>query len=116
MTTNNSSNIEFLKKDFELIHNDLMSIGSYLAGKPVLITGSTGFLGKWILYSLEYINQTKLNSFKIYAFSRSPDKFLNEHPDLKNQVWLHWLSLDEIEKAITIGCKINFNLDYSIKK
>ena len=47
----------------------------YLVKTRILITGGTGFFGKWILGFLTYANREKQLNLKIFALSRKP------HPD-----------------------------------
>jgi len=49
-------------------------------GKSILLTGGTGFFGKWFLESFLYINE-KLNlNATITTITRNPDAFLSDYP------------------------------------
>lgn len=56
-----------------------------VAGKTVLITGGTGFFGKWLLESFIYINNKLQLSAKLYVLSRDPDRFTNAYPQFNNE-------------------------------
>ena len=48
-----------------------------LAGKSIFITGSTGFLGKWILHALAFINNKNNLDLKLYLLVRDKKKLLS---------------------------------------
>lgn len=53
-----------------------------LVGARLLITGATGFLGRWILASLLRANSVKKLALKVVCLSRKPEQFAKECPDL----------------------------------
>lgn len=64
-----------------------------LAGKNILITGGTGFFGKWLILLLDSIFNNGLN-FKVTIVSRDPVVFLNKNPQFIGLKWLQWLCFD----------------------
>lgn len=65
-----------------------------LRGRRLLLTGATGFIGKWLLGSfLEANRQFDLDS-QVVALSRNPKSFLEKFPDLRNTAGVVWLSGD----------------------
>lgn len=64
-----------------------------LAGKHLLITGSTGFFGKWLLALLALLNRNGA-AISVTAMSRSPETFLAQYPEYRNTGWINWLKGD----------------------
>jgi nucleoside-diphosphate-sugar epimerase len=54
--------------------------------KTVLITGATGMVGSYILYVLDYLNQTESANIKIITVVRNPDKL---DPEIKDRVTIY---------------------------
>jgi nucleoside-diphosphate-sugar epimerase len=64
-----------------------------LSGQHLLLTGCTGFFGKWLLAMLAELNR-KGAAVRVTAVSRSPARFLRECPEYANVDWIHWLEAD----------------------
>lgn len=69
------------------------SLACGLDGKRLLLTGSTGFFGKWLLALLHELLQQGTN-IQVTAVSRDPMHFLSTHPQYRHCKWLHWLTCD----------------------
>ncbi len=54
-------NHPIIKEDVKNIVNSLGQLTKKLEGKTILITGGAGFLGKYLVLTLEYLNQSILN-------------------------------------------------------
>lgn len=65
-----------------------------MRSKRLLLTGGTGFIGKWLLATFLRANQRLKLSAHIIVLSRSPERFINEHLELREAVELTWLSGD----------------------
>lgn len=53
--------------------------------KNLLITGGTGFFGKWLLETFRFARETGQMRFgHIYVLSRNPDSFIRDFPHLKD--------------------------------
>ena len=64
-----------------------------LDGKRLLLTGGTGFFGKWLLALLQRLNATG-TQVQANVVSRDPTRFLGAHPEHADQAWLHWIAAD----------------------
>ena len=53
-----------------------------LAGKVVLVTGGTGFFGRWFLALLVEVRRKLGGDLEIISVSRNPKKFLDRNPEL----------------------------------
>lgn len=54
-------------------------------GKNLLITGGTGFFGKWLLEALHFSREIgKIRLGQICVLSRDPEAFVSAHPHLQN--------------------------------
>lgn len=74
-----------------------------LRGKHVLITGSTGFFGKWLLALIKLLNQEGA-CIEVSAVSRAPQRFLNTYPEYVGVDWLSWIEADvrSLERIVLI--------------
>ena len=68
------------KVDLEYIFNKCEIIFKQIKNKRILVTGGTGFLGKWLLESLIYANDKLGLDAKVSVLTRDPDKFFNTYP------------------------------------
>ncbi|MCU1759163.1 NAD(P)-dependent oxidoreductase [Pseudomonas sp. 14P_8.1_Bac3] len=71
-------------------HLDLWQL---LAGKRLLLTGSTGFFGQWLLATLARLNHDGA-AIEVMAVSRSPEVFLHKYPEYADARWISWLKSD----------------------
>jgi nucleoside-diphosphate-sugar epimerase len=77
-----------------LTHTQEFQNEYFVKGSSILITGATGFIGKWLLKSLSYLNDTLNLNIKLYALSRHPEDFLEQFPDYKEKRCLTWIKGD----------------------
>nr|WP_315261366.1 NAD(P)-dependent oxidoreductase [uncultured Limnohabitans sp.] len=66
----------------------------HLRCKRLLLTGGTGFIGKWLLATFLHANQRYALGAKVIALSRSPELFCNEYPEIAGADEIHWLKGD----------------------
>lgn len=90
-------------RDLELIVDLVGSRWDRLRGQRLLITGGTGFIGKWLLASFLLANRKLKLSAKVVVLSRNPEIFLKEFPELSEAPEVIWiigdvrdLSADEV--------------------
>lgn len=72
---------------------DTLGLHKALAGQHLLLTGATGFFGRWVLALLAKLNREGA-CVEVSALSREPSKFLQAQPYYRNLSWLHWLEGD----------------------
>ena len=72
----------------------LAPLADGLRGKRLLITGATGFFGKWLLAALAELNQHRNVGLEITALSRSPERFLEHHPSYRGLCGVRYLAAD----------------------
>jgi nucleoside-diphosphate-sugar epimerase len=65
-----------------------------VCGSKILITGATGFFGKWLLESLLFLNKSIGLDCEIFALSRDPEKFLHQHPFFRREKSISWIKGD----------------------
>jgi dTDP-glucose 4,6-dehydratase len=68
--------------DLTFIAEKLTDDYDFYQGKRIFLTGGTGFVGKWILESLVYLNNNHKLNVSVTVLSRTPQKFIDEHPIL----------------------------------
>ncbi|MBQ3351433.1 MAG: NAD(P)-dependent oxidoreductase [Thermoguttaceae bacterium] len=104
-------NIELPDRMFLKIH--MSQFADALAGKTVLITGATGFFGKWLLESAIAFNQTLHlegeKRLKVVALSRNPGAFLERFSRFSQYDFIQFLAGD----VRTFDLE-NVNVDYVI--
>ncbi len=77
--------------------------------KTILITGGTGFFGRWILQTLCTIIQEKGFSISIYVLSRNPKIFLSKHSNFPFQNYIKFIEGDVTDFKLP-----NIKLDFLI--
>jgi UDP-glucuronate decarboxylase len=65
-----------------------------LSGKTLLLTGSTGMFGVWILYLLLYAKEHGISTRKLLVLSRDPVRFINKYPTLCSDLEIDWITGD----------------------
>jgi nucleoside-diphosphate-sugar epimerase len=65
-----------------------------LRGQRLLLTGGTGFVGKWLLATFLHANRRLDLSAQVVVLSRRPEAFLNEFPELRDATEVTWLKSD----------------------
>lgn len=65
-----------------------------LRGQRLLLTGGTGFIGKWLLATFLRANQRLRLSACAVVLSRQPEAFLKEFPELCGVAEIEWLNGD----------------------
>lgn len=69
------------------------ALASGLHGKHLLLTGGTGFFGKWLLALLHELNRQG-TGVQVTVVSRNPGRFLESQPLYRDCDWLQWLASD----------------------
>jgi len=69
-------------------------IFSMLKDQSILVTGGTGFMGKWIAEMISYINKTKDFNIKLYLLGRDIERFKYEVPHLAQMPFINLLEQD----------------------
>lgn len=65
-----------------------------LNNQSILVTGGTGFLGKWIAEMVSYINEKQSISIKLFLLGRDIEKFRKEVPHLAKKSFIHLIEQD----------------------
>ncbi|WP_063342358.1 NAD-dependent epimerase/dehydratase family protein [Ectopseudomonas mendocina] len=70
-----------------------LGLAESLAGRHLLLTGGTGFFGRWLLALLAELNRQGAG-IEVTLTSRNPATFLSSHPAYLECKWLNWLPGD----------------------
>lgn len=65
-----------------------------LRGKRLLLTGGTGFIGKWLLATFLHANQRLDLGATVLVLSRQPEAFLQQFPALRSRGEVEWIACD----------------------
>ncbi|NCD70749.1 NAD-dependent epimerase/dehydratase family protein [Mucilaginibacter agri] len=83
------------------LHNDcLQSLCDYqeslevLRNQVILVTGGTGFMGKWIAEAVSLLNEEYNFNIKLYLLARNIDNYKDEVPHLADKPFLHLIEQD----------------------
>lgn len=68
---------------------ETLGLHEALDGKHLLLTGATGFFGRWLLALLAQLNGQGMR-VDVSALSRNPSRFLALQPYFRDLPWLHW--------------------------
>ncbi len=80
--------------DIDQVIEQLADQLGVIKGKNLLITGGTGFFGRWLLQILCQINVKLGYEVGIYVLSRNPKGFLTSHPDYPFNNWVKFIDGD----------------------
>jgi dTDP-glucose 4,6-dehydratase len=69
---------DYLDNDLKYIYSKTDSILYNLHKKKILLTGGTGFIGKWLLEYFLWVNKNKLAEIEVFVISRNPESFLEK--------------------------------------
>jgi nucleoside-diphosphate-sugar epimerase len=77
-----------------------------LRGQRLLLTGGTGFMGKWLLATFLHANRRLDLSAQVVVPSRRSEAFLNEFPELRDAPEVIWLTGDlrDLKLEAAYGC------------
>jgi len=83
-----------IEDDMENISTGLASTVALLKGHRVLLTGGTGFFGKWLLRSFLRMRQSYGTDASLTVLSRDPKRFLDSCPEFVDQPGLDFIAGD----------------------
>jgi nucleoside-diphosphate-sugar epimerase len=92
-----SNDLSLLRLPVDDLDRVLNAVGprwERLRGQRLLLTGGTGFIGKWLLATFLHANRSLGLSANVVVLSRQPEKFLEEYPELREANDVTWLSSD----------------------
>lgn len=98
-----------ISNDVKDVISRLESDAEEFNNKTLLITGGTGFFGRWLLQTLCTLISERQFNIKIYVLSRNPQKFLDENYDYSFKEHIHFICGD-----ITDFTLHNIQIDYFI--
>ncbi|OIN56370.1 NAD-dependent epimerase/dehydratase family protein [Arsenicibacter rosenii] len=96
------------EEDLLHVYNSTSSIWESLRNKRILLTGGTGFFGKWILHSFQYINNKLELNAQLYVLSRDPERFLLEFSVFQNRADIHFIQGDIIDYDYNINVEFHY--------
>jgi dTDP-glucose 4,6-dehydratase len=68
------------RHDLQFVHREAAELWPKLKGARLLVTGGTGFFGRWLLESLFFADKLEDLGVRVTALSRDPDAFLKKVP------------------------------------
>ncbi|HXH99809.1 MAG TPA: NAD-dependent epimerase/dehydratase family protein [Sphingobacteriaceae bacterium] len=71
-----------------------IDIFSALQGQSILVTGGTGFMGKWIAEMISYINATRSYNIQLCLLGRDIQRFKDEVPHLAEKEFIALIEQD----------------------
>lgn len=85
---------QYCLEDLAHICNQTIVYWHSAKGCRFLMTGGTGFFGKWLLDSFHFINQALSLNATLVVLSRDPAKFVKQNPYLLHYHDVEWLQGD----------------------
>jgi nucleoside-diphosphate-sugar epimerase len=71
-----------------------------LAGRRILLTGGTGFVGRTLL---DHLQKVRHSDTQVVVLSRNPSEFVVRFPEYAGKPWLHFVKGDVLERIDGIG-------------
>ncbi|WP_350304128.1 NAD-dependent epimerase/dehydratase family protein [Photorhabdus viridis] len=85
-----------LRDDLQRLISDNKNLFSSFREQKIFITGGTGFIGKWLLYSFCYANDELRLSCELVVISRNPEKFIQDNPYFKLRQDIYFIESDVV--------------------
>jgi dTDP-glucose 4,6-dehydratase len=96
------------ERDLELVLHLVGSRWERLRNQRLLLTGGTGFIGKWLLGTFLHANRKLDLSAHVVVLSRQPEAFLKEFPELRGATDVSWLTGDVRDLSPTAAGDCDF--------
>jgi len=96
-----------IESDLNFIFNKCINEFNLLSNKSILITGGTGFFGKWFLELIFYANKNYNTNILTTLITRNKTKFFLENPHYENNKFLKIIQNDILDLK-----KINDKFDF----
>ena len=90
--------------DLELIAERVGPRWQALRGQRLLLTGGTGFIGKWLLGSFLHANRSLGLDAKVVVLSRDVSSFKAKHAELADASEIEWLQGDVRDFKLAAPC------------
>lgn len=71
-----------MKDDLDAVLRQTHEVWPQLRGARILLTGGTGFIGRWLLETLAYVDAALTLDVQVTVLVRNPDRFTARHPHL----------------------------------
>lgn len=78
-----------------------------LENQCLLITGGTGFMGKWLLEMISYVNNNYHLNISVFVLARNIEQFKSEVPHLANLSFIKYIQQD-IKNLYEIPHEVNY--------
>jgi dTDP-glucose 4,6-dehydratase len=89
----NQELINSIKADCERSCTNAASLAT-LSNQSILVTGGTGFMGKWIAEMVTFLNETHSLNVKLFLLGRDIEHFKIEVPHLAKKSFIHLIEQD----------------------
>jgi nucleoside-diphosphate-sugar epimerase len=86
--------IESIRQDCRVSLADYTAQLEVLKDQVILITGGTGFMGKWLTEAITLLNDEHAFNIKLYLLSRNVKQFQEEVPHLTEQPFVNLIGQD----------------------
>ena len=101
---------ELLKTDIEHVLTHVAAVWPRLADQTILLTGGTGFFGKWLLESWVAARRVHAGRGQLWLVTRNPSLLLKNLPHLARTEGLHFVIGDVRDFVIPSGLNLDFVL------
>ena len=88
------SPLRLAREDLDAVLQAVGSRWQALRGQRLLLTGGTGFVGKWMLATFLHANRVLGLDAKVVVLSRDVERFLQQFPGLRDAPEVEWLQAD----------------------
>ncbi|MEO8760075.1 MAG: NAD-dependent epimerase/dehydratase family protein [Bacteroidia bacterium] len=89
----NKEAIQLTNEDCERSCKNSKELSS-LQDAVILVTGGTGFIGKWITETVVYLNKKQKLNITLYLLARNVDAFKKDVPHLAKNTFVHFIPQD----------------------
>ena len=93
--------------DIKFIVGKIGSIKKNFKNTKILIVGGTGFIGKWLLLTFDYLNKIEKSNITIFVLTRSKRNFIKKNPEFQKLKSINYINGDILNFNIK-NKKINY--------
>jgi nucleoside-diphosphate-sugar epimerase len=105
----NVKQIDFIKADAAEVLDDNLEQLKRLKGKTIFISGASGFVGKWVIELVNYLNENYQFNICVIASSRNIEKTSKSYPEIFNKKHIRMMDADA-KNLTELGNEVSYVL------
>ena len=105
----NFKQIDYIQNDCATILEGQVEKLESLKNKSIFITGASGFVGKWVIELINFLNEKHSFNTEVHAFARTMKDTAEQHPNVFDKSWIRLID-GEIQSLSEIDINVSYVL------